>query len=755
MKNPEQFTLPLELIIPTVPRRTGRRARAAFSRGRTTGIGCMTLLVVFFVAVSAFGLTYQYRPVYKIDLGEPLDRPFVYNFNDRESVKVELPDGSQSTISFRWSKATSYVNLPGLGSQPVSLTLRYTPASNPKTELSVFVNEKNQAQLSPPVNQAGWLSQSFQVPAAWFADGHLHLKFKTAAFLPKGDSRELGLAFDSLVITPVESGKAGFIRPPNSVFLALIFGVVLALMIFMSVGMPPVWALGVDLIVIAGLSYWLANDRLSLTSLLERDFVRTLFFMWVSSYLVAEYLPRLFRWLGLSTGKVDGGWLAGLFLLQFTVLYFVQIHPLFKSSDLGLHEHKIQSILAGNLIFTEPLPGGLEAPYPPALYMLLQPFTAISGSSDAELGNLIMLANSILTASGVFLVYYLAALLRAPISHLIQYQGNQVRIRSEQLNAVSPDWAALIAAGLYVVNRYQFLIFSQGNHANLFGSWMFLFSLCVLVGTLNYLRHPRPRITPVPETGGPVATRPVPDNPPLKAPSINLAILVQRYRQKLWPLIGRATLYGLPIALLTLVFLSHYGTFLFTNFFLLAYLLTLLVLGGKPARQDAIYVALIWLVALMLSLALYYYNFVQVIASQVSGGSGQRRGSLDPLGAARGFWVSSRDNFGLIVLIAALGGLSLWAVDRLKQPDWWRLGPVGAALVALTLTSLAFVLAEAIQRESRYQLYFVTALVIPAGYFLGRVWRTGWPGKTLVVGLFLFQFLGALLFWLDRIAYYL
>ena len=118
----------------------------------------------------------------------------------------------------------------------------------------------------------------------------------------------------------------------------------------------------------------------------------------------------------------------------------------------------------------------------------------------------------------------------------------------------------------------------------------------------------------------------------------------------------------------------------------------------------------------------------------------------------------------MIVLMAMLGGIALWISRRwlgkneILQKDLekrWQLGPVGGALLAVGITGLLFALAENFQGvESRYQLYIIVPIVIMAGRFLGRVWRTGWPGIVLVLALFGFQFLQALLFWLDRASSY-
>jgi hypothetical protein len=118
----------------------------------------------------------------------------------------------------------------------------------------------------------------------------------------------------------------------------------------------------------------------------------------------------------------------------------------------------------------------------------------------------------------------------------------------------------------------------------------------------------------------------------------------------------------------------------------------------------------------------------------------------------------------MVVLMAMLGGIVLWISRRwlgkneILQKNLerrWQLGPVGAALLALGLTGLVFAFAESYQGiESRYQLYIIVPVVIMAGRFLGRLWRIGWPGIVVVLALFSFQFLQALLFWLERATSY-
>ena len=88
---------------------------------------------------------------------------------------------------YRWSRAESQVNFPGIGSQPVTVTIRYNISENPKNPtLTVLTNDLNPVTLPAPPKGA-WVEQSFLVPGEWFRDGDLHLRLKTTTFIPKND----------------------------------------------------------------------------------------------------------------------------------------------------------------------------------------------------------------------------------------------------------------------------------------------------------------------------------------------------------------------------------------------------------------------------------------------------------------------------------------------------------------------------------------------------------------------------------------
>lgn len=792
----------------------GPRAYNLLNPKKGAGLGCITLVAIFFIAVTSYGLAYQTRPSYKVDLGDRLDRPFVNGFLDREPSEKDRLDPAKKWdgLGFRWSQAESVVNFPGIGSQPVTVTIRYNTSENPKNPvLTVLTDDQNPVTLPAPP-KGSWVEQSFLVPGEWFRDGDLHLRLKTTAFVPKNDvpgsddPRTLGVVVDWVRVDPAELNKTAFIRPADGDFLPLIFTAVLGVLILSSIGVPALWSLGVGVVIAAALSYWLINDRLTLTSLMEQDFIRILFFMWVTAYLAAELVPWLFRKLGVPTTRNEGAFLALLFLLQFIVLYFFQLHPQFIASDTGLNSHRLAGVLQGNWVFTEDLPSGKPAPYPPAFYFFLWPFTFLSGIQDQNLQNLIELVNSILTATGVFMVFYLASLLRLPAYHLAPRKDSPLRLALLPNLKTGTNWAGIIAAAFYAINRFQFLIFSQGNHANLFAVWTFMLFLCVITGTLDYLHHAgKHAVVALPVTtaqlagavagvgagGNPGslgrASLPEPDDAddpyglglghlvrPGSAGNGGPSFLTRffggvadQWNKQVWPRLLVALRYLVPVAALFVVFLSHYGTFLFTNVFMGVYIAVLVVAGGKVGRRDVFYLVVCWLAALTLAFALYYYNYFGLIVGQFFGGVGEggvSQKAFDLVAAFRKIYTDSREWFGMIVLLAMVGGILLWSSRRwLNQGNIlqknlekrWQLGPVGGALLAVGITALLFALAESFQGvESRYQLYLIVPVVLLAGRFLGRVWRTGWPGIVMVLALFAFQFLQSLLFWLDRVTSY-
>jgi hypothetical protein len=232
--------------------------------------------------------------------------------------------------------------------------------------------------------------------------------------------------------------------------------------------------------------------------------------------------------------------------------------------------------------------------------------------------------------------------------------------------------------------------------------------------------------------------------------------LLEAWRTKIWPVMAVTLRYLLPLASLVLVFTAHYGVFLFTNIFMITYVVVLGALGGRAGLRDALYLLCCHVSALLISFGLYYKEVANLMTSP--GGANLEH---PPLTAERivsfvgWLWSDLVSQFGLIVIIAAIAGTAL----RLTASSWKQtlghISPASASLLALTLTVFAFAGAQYfLELENRFELYALPLVALMVGAFLGRVWRSGWAGVVLVSAVFLFQFLEVLAFWLYRVTFY-
>lgn len=514
---------------------------------------------------------------------------------------------------------------------------------------------------------------------------------------------------------------------------------------------------------VGGLGFWIITDRLSLTTFIPLDVLRFALFALVMVWVLARFAPLLYRGLGVVVSSRESGWLALFFLLSFVLLFGGQLHPQFTSSDIGLNVNNLQArVMRGSLIFSPELPNGQPAPYPPAYYIGLLPFTALLDSRRESFEMLFKFAGSLLQASGVYMVYYLASLIRS-VPNQLGNKENPISEKSEQEFEVGTNWVGIVAAGFYAINKYPYLIFSQGNHTNLFGEWMFLVLLCVICGALYYFQIPNfPISRRKPHSLEDTSELPA-LNRVLKRWGDRLRLRLTRFS----PYLVRAGVYIVPVLALTITYLSHYGTFLFTNVFMVCLIGLLTLFGGQLGRRNALYLAGVFVVSFLLALLLYYYNYFNLIGNFFGGMLGSTpvptakpRQPFEIFSALQRTYSDMRLFFGLPVLLAAFGGMALWTISyfvrRAQQEKWERgLNPAEVILLALALTSVAFAAMERVQNlETRYQLYLLPLVALAAGAFLGRIWRSGKAGVVLVGALFLFQLVDTLSFWLERITYY-
>ena len=148
--------------------------------------------------------------------------------------------------------------------------------------------------------------------------------------------------------------------------------------------------------------------------------------------------PQTTAGAGVNTGLGSLA-LAGAFVLRFGGLTY----PQFLTSDLVFQVHKMWSVFDGTLVFTSELPNGTLVPYPPALYVVLWPFSLLFGRSVEAL-SLVMKSSM--------------ALLDAATCLGLAWAG--WRIWGGRVGG--------IAALVYAVSLAPFELFSAGNYTNLF-----------------------------------------------------------------------------------------------------------------------------------------------------------------------------------------------------------------------------------------------------------------------------------------------
>lgn len=412
------------------------------------------------LSLAVWALAYQQKAAYTVDVGGPLDWAYVSNFYAPEKAPP---------IDYRWSKADSAVRFPGIGNEPVLVSLSATGSRPNLPPPLITVTVRGQSypvQLLPELH-----TYTFSVPRGDPWDGDITIGIHAQTFnverTSNSNGRDLGVTVDAVGVSPADYGLRPFVVPPIGTMGGLLLGLVLLAASVAVATRRRVLTLGFVAV--------LATSA-TLLILLARTDVG----------LLAPQLPSLGLWaLCLSfAGRAILDWLlvdgtkaarftisAGVaaFVLAFLLRYGGVTYPQFLTSDLGLNIHIAQAVQHGTLIIYEPLPDGVCTsppqpngscvPYPPALYVVLAPFSLLFGSSDAAIGGVILWLNSWLDAASCL---------------VLAWAG--YRLWRGTVGA----WAALA----YAVSPAPFDLFSAGNHANLFAQELLNIAL---LGGLVYL----------------------------------------------------------------------------------------------------------------------------------------------------------------------------------------------------------------------------------------------------------------------------
>ena len=395
-----------------------------------------------------WGAAYQYKTEYNLNIGGLYDDAYVADFHGKER---------NPELNYRWSMGYSTILFPGIGNQPVEVTLTligFRPDGQPP-QIEVEARGRRFTIQTTAAPQ----THTFFLPRNDPWQGDLQIAISSPTFT---DPRKLGVLVDRVSVRPADFGLRPVIVPPLGTLGGLLAGLVavyFSIIVALRRVSPALAGVGLLSILFALL---IVTARLEIGLLAPQLPVLGL---WALSLAVASRVALAL----LLSGKVKSADFAvgagALAMVAAFVLRFGGLtYPQFLTSDILLHAHNVQSVAGGEWVFYERLPDGTPVPYPPALYVLLAPFALLLGADDASISLHIKFAASLLDAACCLGLAWAGARL----------------------------WGGLaggLAALLYAFSPAPFGLFSAGNYTNLFAQSTLNLTL---LAALVFLTNPPP-----------------------------------------------------------------------------------------------------------------------------------------------------------------------------------------------------------------------------------------------------------------------
>jgi hypothetical protein len=395
---------------------------------------------------------YQYKQDYVVRIADRAFHPYISNFNDIETTSSEPP------LTYRWSTGHSQIFLPGIGNEPVllSITTIGSRPAGPPPEITLGAR----GQTFKLQTESGEKTDTLLVPRGDAWDGDFALQVDVPSFTPPGDPRELGVIIREVDVKPADYSLRPVVVPSKSTLGTLLVGMLGAYFLCLITTRSRATAFLVlsSAIAVSALGIVLARPE--------------------TAYLAGQ-LPMLFGWglllaiLGRALLDVvlspDDKWssfVVGAGSTAFAVAFMVRFGGLtyaqFLTSDLLLHVHNTESVLRGEWLFTEAVPDGTQVPYPPAQYVLVGALSWLVGGSEEMLG---------------LLLKWTASLLDAICCLGLAWAGTRLHRGA---------WGGM-AALAYAASPAAFDLFSAGNYTNIFAQSVLNFTL---LGALVFLGRP-------------------------------------------------------------------------------------------------------------------------------------------------------------------------------------------------------------------------------------------------------------------------
>ncbi len=581
------------------------------------------------------------------------------------------PERTPERLTYAWSGEQIALTFPGLDRHvPWMFTISLRGARADARTLPDVSIAVDGVVLTTVRATNAFADVSTPLPTSTRTGATINVRVSNTFVPGPGDARTLGVMVDEVRLT---HERGALTWPPGPVRIAALFVGVLFALAFSLVAVSPSRALLGTLLVCAGYGAALVQGAGPYTPYAGRT-------IWMAAAIAAALVLGVWlveRWQGVAlrnTGRFVAAFSAAVLFLKLLVL----LHPSMPIGDALFHAHRFEWVRDGRWIFTSVAPGMYAFPYAIGLYVFALPFKFVA-SNTADLVVLLRVIVAVADVAAGLAIYVMVA------------RGSNNRL------------AAALSTAIFHLVPLNFQVQTVANLTNSFAQSIFVLGLAALVIAATG-PHDAPPI-------GADAAGADADNPPA-APS---AVA----RPPRWRLV-------LLTLLLTGAMLSHLSTF--------AILIVLLALAvvffrwrGTPHVKRLAVPALltIALVAVVLSIALYYRHFGDVYADQWARISGEmaKPAELSDPGqrsiAQRALSVPMylQTYYGWPVIVLAVAGVATLIRRRhaLALTLWaW----LGAALVYLVLGVLTPV-------DMRHYLAAFPAAAILAGVGAARWWRRG------------------------------